>query len=206
MSTIICFGKNYQDHMYELGDKAVEKPVIFLKPMSVLHECTDWNDTVTLFLPQDEVHYECEIVFKLKLGGFQLTEKEAREAIGWYTVGLDMTKRLLQKKLKEDGHPWTTGKVFPDAAVIGPWLTANNIEKTLSQSFSFSLNSELRQKGLGKNMLFSPIDLVVYASKYFPLSEGDLLFTGTPAGVGKISKNDLAEIKIDQHSYFAKWI
>lgn len=206
MPTIICFGKNYQDHMHELGDKAVEKPVIFLKPMSVLRECKHWNDTINLFFPNDEIHYECEIVFKLKSGGFNLNTQEAIDSLGWYTVGLDMTKRLLQKKLKEDGHPWTTGKVFPDAAVIGPWMPVNNIKNILNQSFSFSLNSEIRQTGLGKNMLFLPIDLIMYASQYFPLTEGDILFTGTPAGVGKISKNDIAEIKIDQHSYFAKWL
>src|SRR3990167_10982801 len=149
---IICFGKNYQDHMHELGDKAVDKPVIFLKPSSVLRACEKWNDTVSLYFPEEEIHYECELVFKLKVGGFKLTAEKARDALGWYTVGLDMTKRQVQKKLKEDGHPWTIGKVFPDAAVIGPWIKCDNIESCLSQPFQFLLNDQLRQTSVGKNM------------------------------------------------------
>lgn len=205
-NTIVCFGKNYLDHMCELGDKPVEKPVIFLKPMSVLRECNRWNNTTNLFLPDEEIHYECEIVFKLKSGGFKLSEKQAQNSLGWYTVGLDMTKRNLQKKLKENGHPWTIAKVFPDAAVIGPWILADNIEKILNQSFSFLLNGDIRQHDCGKKMLFSPIDLVMHASQYFPLHEGDILFTGTPSGVGRILKNDIAEVKIEKYSYFVKWI
>ena len=205
-NTIICFGKNYQDHMHELGDKPVEKPVIFLKPVSVLHECSHWNDTAHLFFPDEEIHYECEMVFKLKSGGFKLSEKEAQESLGWYTVGLDMTKRNLQKKLKGDGHPWTTAKVSPDAAVIGPWILIERIEEIQNHSYSFSLNGDVRQQSNGNKMLFSPIDLVVYASQYFPLCEGDILFTGTPSGVGKILKDDIAEVKMDGLSYLVKWI
>lgn len=203
---IVCFGKNYSDHMNELGDKSVDKPVIFLKPSNVLHICENWNDTVNLYLPEEEIHYECELVFKLNSGGFQLSVEKARNALGWYTVGLDMTKRNLQKKLKEDGHPWTLGKVFPDAAVIGPWIKCDNIESCLEKQFNFSLNDQVRQTGFGKNMLFSPIDLIVYASHYFPLSAGDILFTGTPSGVGKIANGDIGAVKLDTFSYFVRWI
>ncbi|MDP1573700.1 MAG: fumarylacetoacetate hydrolase family protein [Coxiellaceae bacterium] len=202
---IICFGKNYRGHMHELGDKAVDKPVIFLKPAAVLHACKNWNDTLNLYLPEEEIHYECELVFKLNVGGFQLSQEKAREALGWYTVGLDMTKRNLQKKLKEDGHPWTIGKVFPDAAVIGPWIKCDNLDSCLEKEFNFSLNNQLKQTGLGKNMLFSPIDLIVYVSHYFPLSAGDILFTGTPSGVGKITNNDIGTVKIGSQTYFVTW-
>lgn len=203
---IICFGKNYSDHMNELGDKAVDKPVIFLKPSSVLRTVENWNDTISLYLPEEEIHYECELVFKLNAGGFRLTPDEARNALGWYTAGLDMTKRNVQKKLKEDGHPWTIGKVFPDAAVIGPWMKIESVDAYLTQSFQFSLNNQLRQTGFGKNMLFSPADLVVYASYFFPLCAGDILFTGTPSGVGKITHGDIGCVKISERSYCLKWI
>lgn len=203
---IICFGKNYSDHMNELGDKPVDKPVIFLKPNSVLRAIDQWNETVNLYFPEEEIHYECELVFKLNRGGFELGRDEARDALGWYTIGLDMTKRNVQKKLKEDGHPWTIGKVFPDAAVIGPWMRVESVEACLSQSFQFSLNGQLRQSSFGKNMLFSPIDLVSYVSQYFPLCAGDILFTGTPSGVGKITRGDMGCVKIAEHAYYLKWI
>ncbi len=202
---IICFGKNYQDHMHELGDKPVDRPVIFLKPFSVLNSCEKWGDVLSLSFPEDEVHYECELVFKLKSGGYQLSREKARDTLGWYTIGLDMTKRVLQTELKKAGHPWTIGKVFPDAAVVGPWLLIENVDQHLSTEFSFSVNNDIRQVGFGKNMLFSPIDLVVLASQYFPLCEGDILFTGTPSGVGKINKNDQGTLKLGDQFYLVKW-
>lgn len=202
---IICFGKNYQDHMNELGDKPVDKPVIFLKPPSVLRVCENWNDTLNCYFPEDEMHYECELVFKLIAGGFHLTQEQAKNALGFYTVGLDMTKRVLQKKLKDNGHPWEIGKVFQDSAVIGPWIKINNLDECLSKSFSFSVNNTVKQNSAGKNMLFSPIDLIVYASQFFPLCEGDIIFTGTPGGVGKIAKEDNGEVRLDHYRYFVAW-
>lgn len=203
---IICFGKNYADHMHELGDQPVDKPVIFLKPTSVLRVCENWHDTLSLYFPTDaEIHYECELVFRLKAGGFQLTLIEAQNALDAYTIGLDLTKRDLQKKLKEAGHPWTIGKAFPDAAVIGPWIPLDDMNTCFNQPFSFSLNQQVQQTSFGKNMLFSPTELVVYASYYFPLSAGDILFTGTPSGVGKIAQGDRASVTVGERTYHAKW-
>lgn len=202
---IICFGKNYADHMHELGDKPVDRPVIFLKPLSVLQACTQWSETVTLQFLQEELHYECEWVLKLKAGGYQLSKEAAKAALGWYTIGLDMTKRVLQSTLKKAGHPWMIAKVFPESAVIGPWLAIEDLEKTLSQKFTFSINAHLRQAAFGKNMLFSPIELVVLASHYFPLCEGDLIFTGTPSGVGKINRNDHGRLTLGEHFYEVIW-
>lgn len=202
---IICFGKNYQDHMHELGDKPVDRPVIFLKPFSVLRCCEKWGDILSLSFPEDEIHYECELVFKLKSGGYQLSYEKACETLGWYTIGLDMTKRVLQSELKKAGHPWTIGKVFPEAAIIGPWLIIENLDKHLSTEFSFSINNEKRQIGFGENMLFSPADLVVLASQYFPLCENDIIFTGTPSGVGKINRQDRGELKLGDQFYEVRW-
>src|SRR3990167_8948738 len=121
MDKIICFGKNYLDHQVELGDKKVDKPIIFLKPPSILRQCSAWEQESHLSLTPKETHYECELVLKLKQGGYQLSLGEAAQIIGWYTVGLDMTLRKLQLQLKNAGHPWTTAKVFKDSGVIGPW-------------------------------------------------------------------------------------
>lgn len=202
---IICFGKNYQDHMQELGDKPVDNPVIFLKPESVLKVCPNWGEKISLALTEDETHFECELVFKLQSGGFQLSRDAAKNAICAVTIGLDMTKRVLQKQLKEAGHPWTIGKAFPDAAVIGPWVQVNDLNAVLEQPFSFSLNAVVRQESMGKTMLFSPVDLIMHASHYFPLSAGDILFTGTPSGVGAVKKGDGGELKMGEKNYYVAW-
>lgn len=202
---IIFFGKNYADHMHELGDPPVDRPVIFIKPFSALKACTSWGETLTLQFQQDELHYECELVFQLKAGGYQLSKEKACESIGAYTIGLDMTKRDLQSTLKKAGHPWTIGKVFLESAIIGPWLPIENLETTLSQQFTFSMNAHLRQAAFGKNMLFSPIDLIVMASHYFPLCAGDIIFTGTPSGVGKINCHDRGRLTVGEHFYEVIW-
>ena len=202
---IICFGKNYADHMLELGDQPVDRPVIFLKPFSVLKTCQKWGETLTLAFQKEELHYECELVFQLKVGGYQLSTEQAHESLGAYTIGLDMTKRTLQSTLKKTGHPWTIGKVFPESAIIGPWLPIEDLEKILSQPFTFIINTDLRQTAFGKNMLFSPIDLVVMASHYFPLREGDIIFTGTPSGVGKINCHDRGRLTVGEHFYEVIW-
>lgn len=203
MDKIVCFGKNYADHMTELGDRPVDKPVIFLKPPSILKQCSAWNETLALSLTSEETHYECELVLKLKHGGYRLTPEAAKAALGWYTVGLDMTLRQIQTILKKAGHPWTAGKVFPDAAVIGPWLEIH--DNFLNEDFSFSLNQKLKQKSSGAKMLFNPIELIVYASQFFPLCEGDILFTGTPSGVGMVQAKDVGLLEINHHKYGVVW-
>lgn len=204
MDKIVCFGKNYRDHQEELGDKPVDKPVIFLKPPSVLQQCMSWDEKLNLSLTPEETHYECELVIKLKKGGYQLSLQAASAAIGWYSVGLDMTLRKLQRQLKDAGHPWTTAKVFKDAAVVGPWIENKN-ESYKSNRISFTLNNVEKQSENIDKMLFSPPELIVYASQFFPLCEGDVLFTGTPAGVGQVNANSTGILKLENYQYFVHW-
>lgn len=201
---IVCFGKNYPDHMLELGDARVEKPVIFLKPPSVLKQCTHWNETITLALTHEETHFECELAVKLKKGGYRLSREAAEAAVGWYTLGLDMTLRQLQFRLKQASHPWAVAKVFPDAAVIGPWIEIKNLA-FLEDPFQFTLDTVVRQKSHGTEMLFNPIELVMYASQFFPLCVGDILFTGTPSGVGAVHDNARGELRIRNKKYGVVW-
>ena len=205
MDKIICFGKNYSDHMTELGDAPVDKPVIFLKPPSVLKQCLQWGDTLSASLTHQETHYECELVIRLKKGGYQLTEEEAMQSIDAYTVGLDMTLRQIQAQLKKDGHPWTTGKVFPDAAIIGPWIEYERRD-FLELPFQLSVDDVVKQSSAGKKMLFKPLQLIVYASQFFPLCAGDILFTGTPSGVGAVKKNSVGTLMLGEHQYHVRWI
>ena len=197
---IVCFGKNYVDHMLELGDAPVDKPVIFLKPPSILKQCSHWDETINVTLTQEETHFECELVIKLKAGGYHLTQKAAEGAMGWYTIGLDMTLRQLQSRLKQASHPWTIAKVFPDAAVIGPWIKIHDLD-FLKEAFQFTLDSVVRQKSHGSEMIFNPVELIMYASQFFPLCEGDILFTGTPSGVGVIHDNAEGVLHIGDRKY-----
>lgn len=188
MDKIVCVGKNYLDHAKEMGDKIPEKPVLFLKPPSVLRVSQHEDEALELQIPTDagELHHEAEIVLRLDKGGYKIGVKEAERLIGAVTVGLDMTLRTRQSLAKQNGHPWTTSKVFVDAAVIGVWQRISEFPDYLSQKFSFAVDGVERQHGFGKDMRLSPAECVSYISEFFPLSPGDLIFTGTPAGVGPI--------------------
>ena len=190
MDKMICAGKNYLDHAQEMQEGIPKRPVLFLKPPSVLKSCSKWNETITLQLPnlEDEFHYECELVFQVK--NKQLTA---------VTLGLDMTNRTLQKQAKQSGGPWTLGKVFKDAACIGPWLP---IPSNLADlHFKFYLNEALKQQANASDMRMNPTALLTYAAEYFPICDGDLLFTGTPAGVGRVQPGDQARLCLNEYVY-----
>jgi 2-keto-4-pentenoate hydratase/2-oxohepta-3-ene-1,7-dioic acid hydratase in catechol pathway len=204
---IVCIGKNYLDHAKELGDAIPDKPVIFLKPPSVLKQASHWGESLSLKLPHStsDVHYECEIVLRLKKGGYQMSLAEAKTAVGGVSLGLDMTLRTLQATLKKNGHPWTTAKVFIDSAIVGPWIPLNEFQNFMETEFSLTINDQIKQHALPKQMLFNPFELIAYVSEFFPLCEGDLIYTGTPAGVGAVEVNTTATLKWGNHQYSTKW-
>jgi 2-keto-4-pentenoate hydratase/2-oxohepta-3-ene-1,7-dioic acid hydratase in catechol pathway len=206
MDKIVCIGKNYLDHAAELGDKIPEKPVIFLKPSSVLRAAVQ-NEELELSIPEDrgELHFETEIVLRLDRGGFKLDLKDAEKCIGAVTIGLDMTLRDLQATQKKNGHPWTTSKVFPDAAVVGPWIRVSEFPNYLDEPFSFMLNEEIKHQEVGSKMRLSPAEMISYISEFFPLSAGDVIFTGTPAGVAKINLGQKGILKYGDISYSVVW-
>jgi 2-keto-4-pentenoate hydratase/2-oxohepta-3-ene-1,7-dioic acid hydratase in catechol pathway len=195
MDKIICVGKNYLEHAQELGDAVPEKPVLFLKPPSVLSQPPHPGTPLEIPLPRGkgEVHYETEIVLRLKDG-----KPEAA------AIGLDLTLRTLQAQLKKAGHPWTLGKVFPHAAVVGPWVQLSQFPNYLEEPFQLLVNGQVRQSGLGKDMRMGPVSLIQYISEWFPVCEGDLLFTGTPAGVGEVRPGD--RLQITWGSQYSYWV
>ena len=130
---------------------------------------------------------------------------EAEAAIGAVTLGLDMTRRDLQTKLKKLGHPWEVSKVFLDSAVTGPWKSVGEFPRYLDEKFSFHLDGELRQEGIGAKMQVSPAACVVHASQWFPLCAGDIVFTGSPAGVGPVAAGQVGELKWGELAYSVKW-
>ncbi len=206
MDKIICVGKNYAEHVKELGDITVDKPVIFLKPPSVLRQAKQ-GETLTVSMPthQGSVHHECEIVFQLKAGGFQMTETEAERCIGAVSVGLDMTLRDKQAILKKTGAPWTIAKVFQDSAIIGPWRSLEEFPQFSNAVFSLKVNGELRQEGRATEMTFSPPKCIAYISEHFPLCAGDIIFTGTPKGVNSILPSDTGNLNFGPIQFSVQW-
>ena len=195
MDKIICVGKNYLAHAKEFGEAVPDKPVLFLKPSSVLKQSLTWHEPLTIQFPlDDDVHPECEIALLLNRSGYQLSREQAMLSISAVTLGLDMTLRTRQAQLKKNGHPWTTAKVFPDAAVLAPWLAVTDFPHYMDTPFSLRVNGELRQQAWGNDMMMHPIDLLIYISHYFPLCAGDVIFTGTPAGVAAVTPNDLMSL------------
>lgn len=204
---IVCVGKNYLDHAMELGDPIPEKPVLFLKPASVVKQASHWGDELTLYFPQDEasVQPECEIALRIARDGFKMTREEAKSAISDVTLGLDMTLRTRQSHLKKQGHPWTTSKVFPDAAVLGPWISYERFPEYLNTEFQLDINDVRKQYAKGADMMMKPVDLLMYISQFFPLKAGDIIYTGTPAGVTSISEQTTAEIRWNDLFYRVSW-
>ncbi|WP_058532310.1 fumarylacetoacetate hydrolase family protein [Legionella rubrilucens] len=204
---IVCVGKNYLAHARELGDEVPEKPVLFLKPASVLRQASAWGEQIQVDFPHEdtEVQPECEMVLRLAQDGYQMTIDEARDAIADVTLGLDMTLRARQTQLKKQGHPWTTSKVFKDAAILGPWIPYQHVNDYLSAEFQLLLDGTLRQCAKGADMIMPPDDLLVYISRFFPLKAGDVIYTGTPAGVTSISAGTTAELRWKNYSYTVKW-
>lgn len=208
MDKIVCLGKNYLDHAKELGDKVPEKPVIFLKPPSVLRQAKENRSRLRIAVPPDagSIHHECEIILKLKTGGYRLTKDQAKSAIDEVTVGLDMTLREKQAELKKAGHPWTVSKVFLHSAIAGPWFSILDFPDFLETEFSLKLDGNLKQAGKASEMMMPIVDAISYISYFFPLSPGDLIYTGTPKGVGEVKAGNVAELKFGHINYEVEWV
>ncbi|MGB9663568.1 MAG: fumarylacetoacetate hydrolase family protein [Ignavibacteria bacterium] len=190
---IACVGKNYLEHAKELGDAVPEKPVIFLKPSSSIIFSGD-----KIVYPEfsKSLHYETELVLLIGRTGKKIPASKAPNYIDAYTVGLDMTLRDLQSEAKRLGHPWTISKCFDTSTVLGEFIPANEIQNPNSLDIKLWVNGELKQNDNTSNMIFSVEEIVEYLSYYFTLEEGDIIFTGTPKGVGEVKVGDklVAEI------------
>ncbi|MGB8375058.1 MAG: fumarylacetoacetate hydrolase family protein [Salegentibacter sp.] len=197
---IICIGRNYTEHISELQNEKPEDPVIFLKPdTSILLKKQPF------FIPDfsNEVHHEVEVLVKIKKVGKHIQEKFAHKYYDEIGLGIDFTARDLQQKLKEKGLPWEKAKAFDGAAVIGEkWLDKNSLGDLNNINFSLDKNDKTVQKGNTSLMLWKIDELIAYVSSFFTLKIGDIIFTGTPAGVGKVEVNDrLAGFLEDQQIF-----
>ena len=185
---IICIGQNYAAHIKELNSKTPKNPVVFLKPDSAI-----LPKKQPFFIPtfSSNVHYEAELIVKINKLGKHIDQKFAHKYYNELSVGIDFTARDIQKNLKENGLPWECSKAFDGSAVIGKWISKEELQaENTDLSFRLEKNEEIVQEGFTKLMLYSVDELISYVSKFFTLKIGDILFTGTPAGVGPVNEND----------------
>ncbi len=184
---LICIGRNYTDHIAELKNERPDEPVVFIKPDSaILPKDQDF------YIPDfsDEVHYEVEVLVKIEKVGKHIDTKFAYKYYDEIGLGIDFTARDLQSQLKKEGLPWEKAKGFDGAALIGKWLPKKDFADVNNLDFSLLKNGNEVQKGNTELMLWKIDELISYVSRFFLLKKGDILFTGTPSGVGKIATND----------------
>lgn len=184
---IICVGRNYAAHIKELQNERPDHPILFMKPdSSVLLKKHPF------FIPDfsDDIQYEVEILVRIKKVGKYIDRKFARTYYDEIGLGIDFTARDVQSKLKAKGLPWEKAKAFDGSAVIGNFLPVDSLGDVNAINFSLVRNGNTVQNGNTSLMLWKIDDLIEYISKYFTLKIGDVIFTGTPAGVGRVSPND----------------
>ena len=185
---IFCIGRNYVKHAEELGNEIPTEPLVFMKPSTALIK-----KNRPFFIPEftKDVHYELEVVLRLKKHGKHIQPEFAMEYIDGLTLGIDFTARDLQKKLKEKGHPWEKAKAFDGSAPVGKFLPIDEIKDLNHLAFSLVKNDVTVQEGNTSRMIFSFADIISHVSQYFTLNKGDLIFTGTPEGVGPVQIGDV---------------
>lgn len=185
---IICVGRNYADHIEELQNQKPKDPVLFLKPDTALLQKNQ-----PFFIPHfsSDIHYEVEVLVRINRIGKHIQEKFAPKYYEEIGLGIDFTARTLQKELKEKGLPWEKAKAFDGSCLVGDWVSKTEFGDLNKLPFLLEKNGIVVQQGATQNMLWKIDELISYVSKFFTLKIGDILFTGTPAGVGAVKENDL---------------
>ncbi|WP_265596696.1 MULTISPECIES: fumarylacetoacetate hydrolase family protein [unclassified Acinetobacter] len=202
-SKIVCVGRNYAEHAKELGNAIPDRALLFIKPPSSLGSLTQgvsWNQAL------GECHYECEICLQIAHPLSQETDPaKVLEAIGAVTLGLDLTLRDLQGDLKAKGEPWERAKAFDGACILADWIEADEIGDLQELELILTINGVDRQHGFTKDMIFDIGSLLVEINKSFSLEAGDVIMTGTPAGVGALRANDQLTMKLITQSGEYDW-
>lgn len=196
---IFCIGRNYVAHAKELGNDVPDEPVIFMKPKSALLQAH-----TPFYYPEftNELHYECELVLRICKNGKYIQDRYASKYYDAVTVGIDFTARDIQNELKEKGLPWEKAKSWDNSAVIGKWINMTDIKNKKEIKFNLKKNKELVQEGNSNQMIFNFDSIVAHISNYFSVNIGDLIFTGTPAGVGECVVGDELEGYMDDAQLF----
>ncbi|MFD2923408.1 fumarylacetoacetate hydrolase family protein [Halobacillus naozhouensis] len=186
IGTIYCVGRNYVRHAKELNNEVPDSPLLFTKPLHSLAEANGAD----IYLPRERgvVHYEAELV--IQIGKPYKKGISVDEIVDQMAIGIDFTLRDVQDNLKKKGHPWLLAKGFPNSAVLSHFIAFPGVEECQKRSFSLLLNGKQVQKGNIQNLIFDLQTLIDYCASHVGLHEGDVIFTGTPQGVGAVSNND----------------
>ncbi len=186
----LCIGRNYAEHAKELGNELPDEPVIFMKPNSAYHQPSN-----PFYYPEftNELHYECEIVVRISKNGKLIEEVNASKYYDSISVGIDFTARDIQTELKKKGLPWEKAKAWDGSAVIGKWQPISKEVDMKNIVFSLNKNGAVVQQGNSKDMIHHIDKIIAHVSRFFSLNIGDVIFTGTPAGVGECVVGDELE-------------
>ncbi|MFK8057008.1 MAG: fumarylacetoacetate hydrolase family protein [Saprospiraceae bacterium] len=184
---IVCIGRNYADHAKELGNAIPDEPVVFMKPSSAMI-----HNSKPFFIPAftQDVHYELELVYRIINNGRHIEEQFAHRYYDSVGLGIDFTARDIQQKLKAKGLPWEKAKAFDGSAAMGEYVSLDSLPDSKNINFQLFKNGEEVQTGASSHMLHNIDQIIAHVSQYFVLTVGDLIFTGTPAGVGKVEIGD----------------
>ena len=197
---IICVGRNYAAHIEELENERPDHPVLFIKPdTSILQKKQPF------FIPHftNDVHYEVELMVKIDRIGKHIESKFAPKYYSKIGLGIDFTARTIQKELKAKGLPWEKAKAFDGSALVGEWFSKHDFRDLDSVSFKLEKNGQTVQSGNSSQMLWKINELIAYCSQFFTLKIGDIIFTGTPAGVGPVAEGDLLEGYLESREAFS---
>lgn len=196
---IICVGRNYVEHIEELNNERPSEPLLFMKPDTAL-----LSSEFPFVIPEftNEVHYEVELVVKINKVGKYIEPKFAHKYYDQVSLGIDFTARDLQMALKEKGLPWEKAKAFDQSAVVGEFFSKEELIDLKNTSFEMTKNGTVVQQGSTAQMIWSIDELISHISKYFTLKTGDLIFTGTPAGVGRVDADDVLVGTIEGRKVF----
>lgn len=200
---IICIGRNYLAHVKELDNALPTEPMFFMKPDTALlptGEPFPYPDF------SKEIHYETELVLRICKSGKAIDEETASEYYDAITVGIDFTARDLQSQCKAKGHPWEIAKAFDYSAPIGEFKKISELNHPEDIAFGMKLNGEWVQKGHSRDMIFSFDRIVAHVSRFVTLNEGDIIFTGTPQGVGEVHVGDRLELFLEEQSMFCFYV
>jgi len=198
---VVCIGRNYLEHIRELNNVTPETPILFMKPSTSL---VALDEPIHLPVGRGECHHEVELAV---LVGRELQNADAetsRQAVAGYGIALDLTLRDLQNELKKKGHPWETAKAFDGSCPLSPFLAPEALPDPQATDLALQINGQLRQRGNTQQMMVSLFELMAYISTHFTLQPGDVVLTGTPAGVGPLQSGDILMLSLAGHDFAAR--
>lgn len=194
LGKVVCVGRNYAEHAKELGNEVPDAPILFIKPATAV---VSLENGFSIPQYQGSVHHEAEIALLVSQDAFNISAQDAWQYVSHVSVALDLTLRDVQSKLKEKSHPWEIAKAFDGACPLGKWVNKESIANLNNIAIELYKNGEQKQSGDSTQMITAIPDLIAYMSNIFTLKAGDVILTGTPAGVGPLENGDELLAKLD---------